>query len=117
LARAARLGVDFGQSFNEEETGQVMLVNTVLALILIYFVMAALFESLVSPAAIWTSILFAIVGVWWFFMTTSTTFSLMARHCRRLDILHRRHAARAADDLCVVDDLRNCAREVVRSAR
>ena len=70
---------NFGQSFNEEEeTGKVMLVNTLLALVLIYFVMAALFESLVFPAAIWTSILFAIVGVWWFFMITSTTFSLMA---------------------------------------
>jgi HAE1 family hydrophobic/amphiphilic exporter-1 len=70
---------NFGQSFsNEEETGKVMLTNTLLALVLIYFVMAALFESLIFPAAIWTSILFAIVGVWWFFMITSTTFSLMA---------------------------------------
>jgi HAE1 family hydrophobic/amphiphilic exporter-1 len=70
---------NFGQSFsNEEETGKVMMVNTLLALMLIYFVMAALFESLLFPAAIWTSILFAIVGVWWFFMITSTTFSLMA---------------------------------------
>jgi HAE1 family hydrophobic/amphiphilic exporter-1 len=70
---------NFGQSFsNEEETGKVMMVNTLLALVLIYFVMAALFESLLFPAAIWTSILFAIVGVWWFFMITSTTFSLMA---------------------------------------
>lgn len=70
---------NFGQSFSEEEeTGQIMLVNTLLALVLIYFVMAALFESLIFPAAIWTSILFAIVGVWWFFMITSTTFSLMA---------------------------------------
>jgi HAE1 family hydrophobic/amphiphilic exporter-1 len=70
---------NFGQSFGEEEeTGKVMLVNTLLALALIYFVMAALFESLLFPSAIWTSILFAIVGVWWFFMITSTVFSLMA---------------------------------------
>ena len=70
---------NFGQSFEEEEeTGKVMLVNTLLALALIYFVMAALFESLIFPAAIWTSIIFAIVGVWWFFMMTQTVFSLMA---------------------------------------
>jgi HAE1 family hydrophobic/amphiphilic exporter-1 len=70
---------NFGQRFsNEEETGKVMLVNTLLALVLIYFVMAALFESLIFPAAIWTSIIFAVIGVWWFFMITSTTFSLMA---------------------------------------
>ena len=70
---------NFGQSFSEEEeTGQVMLMNTVLALALIYFVMAALFESLIFPAAIWTSIIFAVVGVWWFFMITGTVFSLMA---------------------------------------
>jgi HAE1 family hydrophobic/amphiphilic exporter-1 len=70
---------NFGQRFSEEEeTGKVMLVNTLLALVLIYFVMAALFESLIFPAAIWTSIIFAVIGVWWFFMITSTTFSLMA---------------------------------------
>jgi HAE1 family hydrophobic/amphiphilic exporter-1 len=70
---------NFGQSFSEEEeTGQVMMVNTLLALVLIYLVMAAMFESLVLPAAIWTSIIFAIIGVWWFFMATNTTFSLMA---------------------------------------
>ncbi|MDZ7288458.1 MAG: efflux RND transporter permease subunit [candidate division KSB1 bacterium] len=70
---------NFGQSFNyEEQTGKTMLTNTLLALALIYFVMAALFESLLFPAAIWTSIIFAVIGVWWFFMITSTTFSLMA---------------------------------------
>jgi HAE1 family hydrophobic/amphiphilic exporter-1 len=69
----------FGRSFDyEAEAARVMLINTLLALFLIYFIMAALFESLIFPAAIWTSILFAIVGVWWFFMITGTTFSLMA---------------------------------------
>jgi HAE1 family hydrophobic/amphiphilic exporter-1 len=70
---------NFGQSFTEEEeTGKIMLVNTLLALALIYLVMSALFESLIFPAAIWTSIIFAVIGVWWFFMITTTTFSLMA---------------------------------------
>ncbi|MFC1725139.1 efflux RND transporter permease subunit [candidate division KSB1 bacterium] len=69
----------FGRRFsNEDETAGSMLVNTLLALVLIYIVMAALFESLLFPAAVWSSILFAIVGVWWFFLFTGTTFSLMA---------------------------------------
>lgn len=69
----------FGQRFDrEDETAQIMLVNMLLALILIYFVMASLFESLVYPAAIWTSIIFAIIGTFWFFWMTGTTFSMMA---------------------------------------
>lgn len=70
---------NFGESFDfERETNQAMMLNTLLALALIYFVMAALFESIFYPAAIWSSILFAVVGVWWFFLITATTFSLMA---------------------------------------
>lgn len=70
---------DFGRSFDfESEAAKTMMINTLLALALIYFVMASLFESLVFPGAIWTSIIFAIVGVWWFFLFTGTTFSLMA---------------------------------------
>ena len=69
----------FGEAFSyEDEAGMNMMVNTLMALAMIYFVMAALFESLVFPAAIWSSILFAIIGVWWFFLMTGTTFSIMA---------------------------------------
>jgi len=69
----------YGQSFDfEGEAANTMLINTLLALALIYFVMASLFESLVFPGAIWFSIIFAIVGVWWFFLLTGTTFSIMA---------------------------------------
>ena len=70
---------NFGRSFDfESEAAKTMMINTLLALALIYFVMASLFESLVFPGAIWTSIIFAVVGVWWFFFFTGTTFSLMA---------------------------------------
>ena len=55
-----------------------MMINFLLALVLIYLVMAALFESLMHPLAIWSSILFAIVGVFWFFLITQTTLSIMA---------------------------------------
>ncbi len=69
---------NYGESFDEEqEAFKTMLMNLLLALALIYFVMAALFESLLFPAAIWTQILFSIVGVYWFFLVTGTTMSIM----------------------------------------
>jgi HAE1 family hydrophobic/amphiphilic exporter-1 len=40
--------------------------------------MAALFESTVYPLSIITSIGFSVIGVFWFFMLTGTTFSFMA---------------------------------------
>jgi HAE1 family hydrophobic/amphiphilic exporter-1 len=68
----------YGRSFQyEDEAFNSMMVNLLLALALIYFVMAALFESLLFPGAIWTQILFAIVGVFWFFMITGTTMTIM----------------------------------------
>ncbi len=63
---------------DEATSEQLMLINILLALVLIYLVMAALFESLIHPAAIWSSIVFAIVGVFWFFFLTNTTLQIMA---------------------------------------
>jgi HAE1 family hydrophobic/amphiphilic exporter-1 len=69
----------WGQRVQQAEESQaIMLTNLLLALALIYLVMAALFESLMHPFGIWTSIIFAIVGVFWFFLMTGTTFSIMA---------------------------------------
>jgi HAE1 family hydrophobic/amphiphilic exporter-1 len=69
---------NYGESFNyEEQALNSMLLNLLLALILIYFVMASLFESLLFPAAIWTQIIFAVVGVYWFFLVTGTEMSIM----------------------------------------
>jgi HAE1 family hydrophobic/amphiphilic exporter-1 len=69
---------NYGQRFSyEDEAAKNMLINMILAVALIYFVMASLFESLVFPAGIWSSIIFAVVGVYWFFMFTATTMSVM----------------------------------------
>jgi HAE1 family hydrophobic/amphiphilic exporter-1 len=69
----------FGRGFDEEdETGQIMVQNMLLALILVYIVMAALFESVLHPFAIVWTIFFAFIGVFWFFFLTGTTFSFMA---------------------------------------
>ena len=62
----------------EQESQNLMLINILMALVLIYLVMAALFESLIYPAGIWLSIVFAIVGVYWFFLITGTALQLMA---------------------------------------
>ena len=55
-----------------------MAFNTLIALCLVYIVMAALFESLLMPAAIITSIFFSALGVFWLFALTGTTFTIMA---------------------------------------
>ncbi len=69
----------FGQGFDQDnEAGMQMLFNTGIALLLIYIVMAAVFESLLYPLAILTSIGFSILGIYWLFAITGTYFSLMA---------------------------------------
>ena len=72
-------GWQFGRGFQQsDQTQQIMMQNILLAIALIFLVMAALFESTVYPLSIITSIGFSIIGVLWFFMLTGTTFSFMA---------------------------------------
>ena len=58
---------------------QEFLFNILLALFMVYFVMASLFESLAHPFAIMISLLFAFVGVAWFLLITGTPFNIMAQ--------------------------------------
>ncbi len=66
-------GFDFGA-----DAGRQMAFNTLVALLLILIVMAAVFESLIYPLAIVTTIFFSVCGVFWLFWLTGTTFSIMA---------------------------------------
>jgi HAE1 family hydrophobic/amphiphilic exporter-1 len=68
-------GVD-GQ--DENRAGQQMMFNLLIALLMIYVVMAAVFESLLFPAAIMSGVLFSIFGVFWLFWLTGTNFGIMA---------------------------------------
>jgi HAE1 family hydrophobic/amphiphilic exporter-1 len=69
----------FGRGFEQnDETLNAMATNIGLAIVLIFLVMAALFESTLHPLSIVTSIVFAIVGVFWFFALTGTPVTLMA---------------------------------------
>jgi HAE1 family hydrophobic/amphiphilic exporter-1 len=62
----------------DDEAGAQMGFNLMIALVMIYVVMAAVFESLLFPAAIMSGILFSALGVFWLFAFTGTTFSIMA---------------------------------------
>ncbi len=75
----AGYGWSQGRSFEQDqEAMDEMLINMFLALFLIYLVMASLFESVLFPSSIITSVFFGVVGVFWFFFITGTTFSFMA---------------------------------------
>jgi HAE1 family hydrophobic/amphiphilic exporter-1 len=72
-------GWSYGRSFQEDqEAMDEMIINMLMAMVLIYLVMASLFESVLFPSSIITSIFYGIIGVFWFFFLTGTTFSFMA---------------------------------------
>ncbi|NQZ05633.1 MAG: efflux RND transporter permease subunit [Algicola sp.] len=66
-----------GSFRRQNEDMKLMGQNMILAVIMIYIVMAALFESLLLPTAVITSLLFSIVGVFWAFLLTGTSISVM----------------------------------------
>ena len=55
-----------------------MMFNLLIALVMIYVVMAAVFESLLFPSAIMSGVLFSVFGVFWLFWLTGTEFNIMA---------------------------------------
>lgn len=61
-----------------EETSNIMAVNMLLAVCLIYLVMAALFESLLFPNAVIGSLVMALAGVFWGLWLTGTALDMMA---------------------------------------
>ncbi len=68
-----------GSSFqNDEEAVQQMVFNLLLALVMIYVLMAAVFESLLFPSAIMSCVVFSVLGVFWLFWLTGSSFTIMA---------------------------------------
>jgi hydrophobic/amphiphilic exporter-1 (mainly G- bacteria), HAE1 family len=63
----------------QDSQGDQMAVNLLLALALVYLVMASLFESLAQPFSILFSIPFALPGAVWLLTLTRTPFNLMAQ--------------------------------------
>ena len=73
------VGWKYGRSVEDsDDTAKTMQTNILLAVALIFLVMASLFESLLYPISIITSIVFAIVGVFWGLAITRTPVSFMA---------------------------------------
>ena len=73
----------YGWSFSfwtnrQDESRAGFVTNIVLALFMVYFVMASLFESVAHPFAIMFSLPFAMVGVAGFLYATGSPFNLMA---------------------------------------
>ncbi|MBD9368128.1 efflux RND transporter permease subunit [Xanthomonas sp. XNM01] len=68
-----------GSGFQEDQEGmQQMMFNLLLALVMIYVLMAAVFESLLFPSAIMSCVVFSVFGVFWLFWITGTPFTIMA---------------------------------------
>lgn len=61
-----------------KQNSSIMLRNTLLAMALIYIVMAAMFESLLLPTAVLMSLILSIVGVFWTLFILGTPMSVMA---------------------------------------
>ncbi len=68
-----------GAGFNINFDGMDQMVRAIfIALILMVVIMAAVFESLLFPAAIMSCVLFSIFGVYWLFWLTGTEMNIMA---------------------------------------
>ena len=68
-----------GRGFEDnDKTLTGMAINVLLAILMIYLVMAALFESALLPLSIVSSIVFSFVGVCWCLALTGTPMTLMA---------------------------------------
>jgi len=70
-----QLGEDF--QFDADMFAE-MAVNVALAVVLIYMLMAALFESVLFPTAVILAIGFSVVGACWTLLLTGTTMTAMA---------------------------------------
>ncbi len=66
-------------TLERDSQGEEMGINFLLALALVYIVLASQFESLAQPLAIVLSILFALPGAAWMLMATGTPLNLMAQ--------------------------------------
>jgi HAE1 family hydrophobic/amphiphilic exporter-1 len=69
----------FGRGIEtDDQTAQTMMQAILLGVAVIFLVMASLFESALHPLSILTSIIFAVVGMYWFFLITGTVMTFMA---------------------------------------
>jgi HAE1 family hydrophobic/amphiphilic exporter-1 len=79
MALPAGYGWNFGSQMRRQQQQENELgLNALLALVCVYMIMAALFESLRHPLVVMSCVPFAGLGVVWFMMATGTPFNFMA---------------------------------------
>jgi hydrophobic/amphiphilic exporter-1 (mainly G- bacteria), HAE1 family len=79
LALPAGYGWNFGSQIQRaREQQNQMGVNTLLALLCVYMIMASLFESLRHPGVVMSCVPFASLGVVWLMLATDTPLNIMA---------------------------------------
>ncbi len=79
MALPAGYGWNFGSQMRRQQQQENELgLNALLALVCVYMIMAALFESLRHPLVVMSCVPFAGLGVVWFMMASGTPFNFMA---------------------------------------
>ena len=79
VAVPAGFTISYGGDYEEQqEAFRELLVGLVLALVLVYMVLASLYESLRDPFVVMFSVPMAVIGVIWMLYATGTTFNLQS---------------------------------------
>ncbi len=66
-----------GSFKRQDEDEGIMITNMILAIVMIYIVMAAMFESLLLPTAVLTSLIYSFTGVFWAFWISGNPMTIM----------------------------------------
>ncbi len=82
IMQSIRMPIGYSWSFGDriveqQQKQKEMIINVLLALICVYMVMAALFESFMHPLVIMLSLPFAFIGVVWMLVLTGTAINIM----------------------------------------
>jgi hydrophobic/amphiphilic exporter-1 (mainly G- bacteria), HAE1 family len=79
LAVPAGFAILYGGDYEQQqEAFSELLIGLILALVLVYMVLASLYESLRDPFVVMFSVPLAIIGVIWMLYATGTTFNLQS---------------------------------------
>ncbi len=79
LALPAGFAIVYGGDYEEQrEAFRELLIGLILALVLVYMVLASLYESLRDPFVVMFSVPLAVIGVIWMLYATGTTFNLQS---------------------------------------
>ncbi len=79
VALPAGFAINYGGDYEEQqEAFQELMIGLILALVLVYMVLASLYESLRNPFVVMFSVPLAVIGAIWMLYITGTTFNLQS---------------------------------------